>query len=268
MLNNISLYRKYRPKNFEEMSGQNQIIKVLKNALIKNKITHAYLFSGPRGTGKTSTAKIIGKLFNCLEPIDGKSCDKCISCTAIENNDITILFGKAGTAKTTLPLSYFFHLKDKGKISKINIINSYDTLKGANTLGYVKGELETKLLNSSSIGGILASKLGDMTEVENLMRNGFLNIIPTANIRGVEFDDIVYVTECQNIDLYTLRTILQRCKQGCKVILEGDIFEQIDTSRGCGLFRMIDVFKGYDKFGMVKLKNCYRSEFSGLADKM
>ena len=119
MLNNISLYRKYRPKNFEEMSGQNQIIKVLKNALIKNKITHAYLFSGPRGTGKTSTAKIIGKLFNCLEPIDGKSCDKCISCTAIENNDIIELDAASNNGVDEI----------RNIISKVNFSPNYGKYK-------------------------------------------------------------------------------------------------------------------------------------------
>ena len=57
-----ALYRKYRPTNFEEVAGQKEIIKVLKNSIENNKVSHAYLFSGPRGTGKTSTAKIIAKL--------------------------------------------------------------------------------------------------------------------------------------------------------------------------------------------------------------
>ena len=55
------LYRKYRPKTFDEIVGQKFTIRMLKNAIIKNKISHAYLFTGPRGTGKTSTAKIFAK---------------------------------------------------------------------------------------------------------------------------------------------------------------------------------------------------------------
>ncbi|MDD4469192.1 MAG: AAA family ATPase, partial [Acholeplasmataceae bacterium] len=60
-----ALYRTYRPKNFDEVVGQDVIVKTLQNALLNNKIAHAYLFSGPRGTGKTSIAKILAKAVNC-----------------------------------------------------------------------------------------------------------------------------------------------------------------------------------------------------------
>lgn len=77
----LALYRKYRPITFEDMVGQEKIVKVLKNAVIHNKISHAYLFSGPRGTGKTTTAKLIARMVNCLDPIDGHPCGKCENCT-------------------------------------------------------------------------------------------------------------------------------------------------------------------------------------------
>lgn len=73
-----ALYRKYRPKNFEEVVGQDYIIKTLKHAIEENKIAHAYLFCGTRGTGKTSVAKIFAKSVNCLS--DVKPCNKCENC--------------------------------------------------------------------------------------------------------------------------------------------------------------------------------------------
>ncbi len=80
-----TLYRKYRPQNFDEVVGQDVIIKTLKNAIKNNKINHAYIFSGPRGTGKTSTAKIIAKTVNCLDLKNLMPCNKCVNCTQINN---------------------------------------------------------------------------------------------------------------------------------------------------------------------------------------
>lgn len=74
------LYRKYRPKDFSEIVGQEHIKSILRNSIINDKIAHAYIFTGPRGTGKTSSAKIFAKTLNCLEHNDGLSCGECINC--------------------------------------------------------------------------------------------------------------------------------------------------------------------------------------------
>lgn len=83
-----SLYRKYRPTTFDDVSGQTFIIKTLKNAIATNKISHAYLFSGTRGTGKTTIAKIFAKNVNCMNLIDGNACGKCEICTTENTDDI------------------------------------------------------------------------------------------------------------------------------------------------------------------------------------
>lgn len=79
-----ALYRKYRPSNFDEVVGQQPIIQTLKNAIVQNRIAHAYLFCGPRGTGKTSIAKIFAKMLNC-EDESNKPCGKCINCKMVQN---------------------------------------------------------------------------------------------------------------------------------------------------------------------------------------
>lgn len=85
----LALYRKYRPKVFGDVCGQDHITSVLKYQSAENKLSHAYLFCGSRGTGKTSSAKILAKAANCLSPIDGDPCGKCEACLAIEAGTAT-----------------------------------------------------------------------------------------------------------------------------------------------------------------------------------
>ncbi|WP_317368265.1 DNA polymerase III subunit gamma/tau [uncultured Tyzzerella sp.] len=82
----IALYRKLRPKSFEQVIGQKNIVKTLKNQIETNRISHSYLFCGTRGTGKTSTAKIFAKLLNCKEPVNSSPCNKCSMCVSFDEN--------------------------------------------------------------------------------------------------------------------------------------------------------------------------------------
>lgn len=82
----IALYRKYRPKTFDEVYGQEAIVQTLKNQIILNRIGHAYLFSGPRGTGKTSLSKIFAKAINCQSPVNGNPCLQCECCIKAASN--------------------------------------------------------------------------------------------------------------------------------------------------------------------------------------
>ena len=100
----LALYRKYRPTCFDEVAGQNYIVKILKNSIAKGCVSHAYLFSGPRGTGKTSLAKIIAKTINCFNLNGFTFCNECDSCVS---------FNKKNTfpAKVLEESGYFKSLK-------------------------------------------------------------------------------------------------------------------------------------------------------------
>lgn len=79
----MALYRAWRPQNFSEVVGQEKTVKALQNALQQGRVSHAYLFSGPRGTGKTSIAKIVARAVNCSHPEEGEPCNQCPSCADI-----------------------------------------------------------------------------------------------------------------------------------------------------------------------------------------
>ena len=88
-MNYTALYRKFRPKKFEDIVGQEHITRTLRNQIISNRVGHAYLFNGTRGTGKTSAAKILARAVNCLNPKDGEPCNECEICKAAIAGSLT-----------------------------------------------------------------------------------------------------------------------------------------------------------------------------------
>ncbi len=94
-----ALYRTWRPTTFDDVVGQNHITKTLKNEIMNNKLAHAYLFCGTRGTGKTSTAKILARAVNCEHPIDGNPCNECEVCRGILDESILDVVELDGASK-------------------------------------------------------------------------------------------------------------------------------------------------------------------------
>ncbi|MBE6707324.1 MAG: AAA family ATPase, partial [Ruminococcaceae bacterium] len=84
-----ALYRKWRPQTFDDVCGQDHITSILKYETENNKFSHAYLFCGSRGTGKTTCAKILAKALNCENPVNGSPCNECASCRTIDSGATT-----------------------------------------------------------------------------------------------------------------------------------------------------------------------------------
>ena len=83
----LTLYRKYRPTNWRDVIGQRFIVRTLINQVERDQVAHAYLFTGTRGTGKTSSAKIFARAINCLHPVEGSPCGECEVCRALRGED-------------------------------------------------------------------------------------------------------------------------------------------------------------------------------------
>ncbi|MBO5374913.1 MAG: DNA polymerase III subunit gamma/tau [Clostridia bacterium] len=105
-----ALYRKYRPAVFGDVSGQEHITSILRYEALNNSVSHAYLFAGSRGTGKTTCAKILAKVVNCLNPIDGNPCNECENCRAIDQGTATDVIEM--DAATNTGVDYIRDLRD------------------------------------------------------------------------------------------------------------------------------------------------------------
>lgn len=105
-----ALYRKYRPSVFDDVSGQEHITSILRYEALHGSVSHAYLFAGSRGTGKTTCAKILAKVVNCLDPVDGNPCNECENCLAIDSGTATDVVEM--DAATNTGVDYIRDLRD------------------------------------------------------------------------------------------------------------------------------------------------------------
>jgi len=210
-----------------------------------------------------------------LGKVDPKKGDiqQAFAFDSLNRLQFTLLTGAAGTGKTLFAISWAMQALQSGKIGRIVVAFSPQPLKNAREIGFLPGSKDQKLLDGS-LGGILASKLGDMSQVTMMIAQGRLHLIPVSDIRGFETqdDDFLFVTEAQNCSDYILKTVLQRAKDGTKIVIEGDVLEQTDM-KSCsfeenGMVRAIEAFAGEEVFGCVKLKNIYRSRVANIAQKM
>lgn len=205
------LYRKYRPNCFDEVIGQEYTIQMLKNSFINNKLSHAFIFTGPRGTGKTSTAKLLAKLVNCESPIDGKPCNKCNSCLNINDNpDVIEIDAASNTGVDNI----------REIINNVKIAPSFSKYKV-----YIIDEVH--MLSTSAFNALLLT-------LEEPPKN-IIFILATTEIQNVP---ITILSRCQRFDFSRISpdVIYEQLKKVCKlekIAIEDDALREIaDISEG------------------------------------
>lgn len=217
--------------------------------------------------------KVESTMFGKINPIKGDIYQQC-ALDSLCHNQVTVMRGPAGSGKSYLALGYLMQELERGRIDKIIIFANTVAVRGAAKLGYYPGDKNSKLLDSQ-IGNFLVSKFGSITQIEDMIDNGTLVLLPTSDMRGYDTSGMhagIYVTEAQNASIDMMKLMLQRIGEDSIAIIEGDIRAQVDMSEysgtNNGLRRMSQVFRGKDFYGEIELKEIYRSKIAATADLM
>lgn len=209
--------------------------------------------------------------FGLIKPIDIQQ--QCVA-DSLLHNKITMIKGPAGSGKTLLALGFLFNQLEKHKIDKIIVFCNTVAARGSARLGFYPGSREEKLIDSQ-IGNLLISKLGDRYELERLLEEEKIILLPMSDIRGYDTSGMragIYISEAQNLDINLLKLALQRIGEDSICIVDGDEKTQVDdllfAGANNGMRKMSKVFRGHSIYGEVQLKEIHRSEIGRIAENM
>lgn len=213
------------------------------------------------------------KWFGDVKPIKGDVYQAFVA-DSFNNNKITLVKGPAGSGKTYLSLSFLIHKLEKGKIDKIIIFCNTVATKDSAKLGFYPGTRDEKLLDSQ-IGNLLVSKFGSRLEVERMIQEEKLALLPMSDIRGYDTSGMragVYISEAQNMSVNLMKLALQRIGEDGICIIDGDCKTQVDdiqfAGSNNGMRRVSKIFRGEDIYGEITLKNIHRSKIGRIAERM
>lgn len=259
-----AIYREYRPKTFDEVLGQRQVTEVLKNQVKNNLIGHAYIFSGTRGTGKTSCAKIFSRAINCLNPQDGSPCNKCENCkTVLEETTFDIVEMDAASNRRIEDIR---DLRDKviyppAKLKyKVYIIDEAHmiTNEGFNALLKIMEEPPKHLvfiLATTEIEKIPQTILSRCQRYEfkrldsSFIKENILNITKDLNIEIEDEAANIIANEADGAMRDALSTLDQVVSLGKNIITVEDLKDDLGLVDKERLFDLVDVIikKDYNK---------------------
>lgn len=218
-------------------------------------------------------ANFSSKWFGDIKPIKGDVYQAFVA-DSFTNNKITLVKGPAGSGKTFLSLAFLIHKLEKNKIDKIIIFCNTVATKDSAKLGYYPGTRDEKLLDSQ-IGNLLISKFGGRVEVERMIQEEKLILLPMSDIRGYDTSGMragVYISEAQNMSVNLMKLALQRIGEDSICIIDGDCKTQVDdvqfAGSNNGMRRASKVFRGEDVYGEITLQNIHRSKIGRIAERM
>lgn len=242
------LYRKYRPTTFDEVIGQKYTISMLKNAIVNDKVSHAYIFTGPRGTGKTSTAKIFAKTINCENAKEGIPCGECNSCLNIENNaDIIEIDAASNTGVDEI----------RELINNVKIAPSFSKYKI-----YIIDEVH--MLTQNAFNALLLTLEEPPSHIVFILATTNIESVPITilsrcqryDFKKIANEDLILhlknVCEWENITITeeAIEEIVYLCEGGCRDALS--ILNQLSTSNNS--IDLEVVLNNYGSISLVQIK--------------